>query len=260
MHDAHCHLYDETFNGHLKETLDKARKEGVKRFVCATTDSESIEKAIKICKANNDCLLMAGYFPCDVKYLESAVIFDNYLKLLKDSKDILKCIGEIGLDYYWEKDLSQRELQRKWFIKQILIADDFGIPVCIHCRDAIGDCLEILKLNTPKYGFYMHAYNGSIEITKELIKLGAYFSIGGVVTFKNAQNLRETIKIIPNNKILIETDSPYLTPVPFRGQKNEPSNVKYVLKEIAKIKEINEKELNKIVDGNFAKFFHVEIL
>lgn len=258
MFDAHCHLYDEMFKDlDINKILENARDNGVFAWMICSTDNESMKTALDFCMNHEGCYFGAGYYPCDVKYLEDPKVLNKYLKFLKVNRKHIKVLGEIGLDYYWEKDENLKELQRKWLIYQINLANELQLPICIHCRDAIGDLVQILKEHKPNYGFYMHAYNGSLEITRELLKLGSYFSIGGVVTYKNANNLRECVKEIPLNRLFIETDAPYLPPVPHRGELNLPEFIKLTLEKIAEIKEVSSDELDTILTRNCWDFFKI---
>jgi TatD DNase family protein len=258
MFDAHCHLYDDGLIENIDEILENAKNAGVNYFLCATTDLDSMEKAKKLAIKYNNVFLGAGYYPCDVKYLENPEILAQYLGFIRSNKNLIKVIGEIGLDYYWEKDEKERVLQRKWFIYQIDLANENHLPICIHCRDAIGDLVKILKEHHPLFGFYLHAYNGSMETTKELYKLGAFFSVGGVLTYKNADNLREIVNYLPLERLFIETDAPYLPPVPHRGEKNLPQYIKITLEMLAKVKNMDEKTADEKLTENTVKFFHVE--
>ena len=164
-------------------------------------------------------------------------------------------LGEIGLDYYY--DNSPRELQRKWFIKQMELAKKLDIPVIIHCRDAMGECLEIIKNSGIKKGV-MHCFSGSAESASELISLGWYISFSGSLTFKNAKNLQRAAEIVPIEKMFIETDSPYLSPEPMRGRRNYPAYVKHVAEKIAEIKGMDVCEVARITKENAMKFFDIK--
>lgn len=258
MIDAHAHLYDEKLIIKSEQLLKEAKDAGVVGFVVPSTDYESMCQARLFCQKHESCRLIVGYYPCDVKKLEDNEELHRYLNFIETHKNEIIGIGEIGLDFYWEKTIEERKTQKKWFIYQIDLANKYNIPVCIHTRDAIQETYNILKEHPVNRGFYLHAFNASLEMTKLFIKLNAYFSIGGVVTYKNANLLRETIKILPLDRIFIETDCPYLPPVPFRGKINEPKYIKNTLSEISKTLGIDENKMDKITMENIKNFFHVE--
>ena len=187
------------------------------------------------------------------KKYNNSIIFD------KNKKNKLLAIGEIGLDYHMGKD--DREEQVKMFESQIRLAKKYDLPIIIHNRDASGDILEILKRNAPfDRGGIIHCFSASLEWAKEVIKLGFYISFSGSVTFKNAVNIQEVAKCIPEDKILVETDSPYLAPVPYRGKRNEPKFVVEVANFIANLRGVSYEHFNKCVTSNFNKLFKLEDL
>lgn len=165
-------------------------------------------------------------------------------------------IGEIGLDYYWEKDPQEQERQREWFRRQAQLARDAELPVIVHSRDACEDTLAILK-DEAKKGLQgvVHCFSYSPEIAEECVKMGYYIGIGGVVTFKNGKKMKETVKRIPLSRILVETDSPYLAPEPFRGRRNDSTYLPYIVKEIAKLREITEDEVIEATAENAGRLF-----
>ena len=168
-------------------------------------------------------------------------------------KEKVVAIGEIGLDYYWPE--PDREIQKKWFIRQMELAQEVNLPVIIHSRDAAQDTIEILK-QFPANGV-IHCYSYTKESAKEFLKMGYYFGIGGVLTFKNAKKLKEAVMEIPMDRILLETDSPYLAPEPNRGKRNYSLNIPYVVKELAQLKGITEEEVINITTENTKRLFHL---
>ena len=178
---------------------------------------------------------------------------DKIIEYSKHKKIV--AIGEIGLDYYWDK--SNVEAQKEIFIKQIKLANNLNLPIAIHDRDAHKDTFDILKEYNKNSTVIMHCFSGSVELARECIKEGWYIALGGVVTFKNAVKTKEVAKEIPLEYLLLETDAPYLTPVPYRGEENQPAYVKYVAEEIAKIKEISVDEVDKITTENTIKVFNL---
>ena len=169
----------------------------------------------------------------------------------------LVAIGEIGLDYYWEKDEKMKELQRKAFIKQIELANKYDFPIVIHTRDAIMDTLNILKNNEVKNRGVFHCCPQNRELIKEALKLGFYISFAGPITFKNSKNADEMINLVPNDRLLIETDSPYLAPEPVRGTRNDPRNVKFIAEKIANVKNISLEEVANITYNNVRAIFNI---
>ena len=169
----------------------------------------------------------------------------------------LVAIGEIGLDYYWEKDEKMKELQRKAFIKQIELANKYDFPIVIHTRDAIMDTLNILKNNEVKKRGVFHCCPQNRELIKEALKLGFYISFAGPITFKNSKNADEMINLVPNDRLLIETDSPYLAPEPVRGTRNTPINVKFVAKKVAEAKGISIEEVAEFTSKNVKELYKI---
>lgn len=248
MIDVHCHLEESDYDN-IDSILDKCIKNKVNKVIFSGHDEKSNLESLMLSKKHNMVYSSLGYLP-DV--LENGYpnleIFEKYIK---NNKKVV-AIGEIGLDYHWYKD--NKELQKKLFVEQLLIAKKYDLPVVIHCRDAINDCYEILK----KYkttNIVMHCYSGSIEMAKKFIEMGAYISIGGVSTFKNAKDIVNVIKEIPLSYIVLETDSPYLTPEPYRGKKNYPYYIPIIAKKIALLKGINEVEVENITTSNACRIF-----
>lgn len=165
-------------------------------------------------------------------------------------------VGEIGLDYYWDKE--KRELQKKWFVRQLRLARELKKPVVIHSREAAADTMEILKAEVTDEIFYeMHCYSYSPEMAREYLKMGFYLGIGGVLTFKNAKKLKEVAEEAPIEKLLLETDCPYLAPVPNRGKRNDSCNIRYVAEELAKIKGMTTEEVIRITEKNAKRFYRI---
>lgn len=193
-----------------------------------------------------------GVFPEEVKSFSDKTLYDME-NLIKNNKKIIG-IGEIGLDYYWDKTF--KELQKEVFIKQIEFANQMnGLPLNIHCREAFGDTLEILDKYNKNSTAIMHCFSGSLEFAKECIKRSMYISLGGVVTFKNAQKIKEVATKIPIENLLLETDDPYLTPVPFRGKENQPAYITYIAQEIANLRGITIEEVCKNTTNNAKRIF-----
>ena len=250
MFDTHIHLNDEKFSENLDFYIQEGIEAGVKTFLVVGYDYNSSLKAIEIAHKYECCYAAVGFHPCDITKIESNNDLIEFEKLL--TKEKVVCLGEIGLDYYWVKDPLEREKQKEMFVYQLHLAEKYNLPTSIHVREATQDALDILK-NHAKTTFIMHCFNASEEIFKEYLKLDCYFSIGGVVTFKNAVNLQEVVKKIPNERLLIETDGPYLAPTPFRGKLNEPKYIKKTLEFIAELKGETFDVLDEITTANAKK-------
>lgn len=239
----------------LRETnIDEAIQNAIDNKIVTIVPSSSVQDIFdtdKFIKKYNDVYGYVGVFPEEVK--------DFSDKTLSDMEEIIKSnlkiigIGEIGLDYYWDK--SFKELQKEVFIKQIEFANQMNLPLNIHSREAHLDTLEIIKKYNKNSTAIMHCFSGSLEFARECIKEGIYIALGGVVTFKNAKKTKEVAKNIPLEYLLLETDDPYLAPVPFRGKENQPMYVKYVAEEIANLRGITPEEVAKTSTENAKKIF-----
>ena len=247
--DSHTHLMDEQFDGIRDEIVENAKKNKVMYMTTIGYNESTSREAVKDANNYEGVYATVGLHPENVDEYEN---FDYIYELAKNSKVV--AIGEIGLDYHWGGD---KERQKELFIKQIEIANELGKPVVIHSRDADMDMLEILKNHKIENGFVMHCFSGSTEILKEVLKLGAYVSIAGPVTFKNARSLVEVAKLVPDDKLLIETDAPYLTPEPFRGKRNESAYVVRTAQKIADLREISLEKLAEITTENAKKFYRI---
>lgn len=250
--DVHAHLDNVRYEEDLDTIVKNAKEKCVEKIITAGYDLNSSYVDVEIANSFENVFATVGVHPENVEGLEK-----NYLEkletLLKNKKVV--AIGEIGLDYHWRKD--NQELQKKIFIEQIDLANKLDLPIVVHCRDAVGDTLQILKEHTPKRESLMHCYGGSVESAKEFIKLGFSFSFGGVVTFKNAKNVQEVVKNIPLEKIMLETDCPYMSPEPYRGKVNEPKNIPIIAEKIADIKNIKIDEVEKNTTKNAEKMFKI---
>lgn len=252
MLDTHCHLNDRQFDEQVDEIVNNFLQAGVEKAICVGCDTISNKKAKEIASKYDCVYYTVGFHPDDCEKYDDKEIVD-YLKN-KDNK--LVAVGEIGLDYFHNK--ANKEKQIEVFERQIALANEYKLPIVIHCRDAYGDTLEVLKKYAPfKYGAVMHCYSGSLEFAKELLKLGVKFSFTGTVTYKNAKNLQEVVKNLPKDSFFFETDSPYLTPVPYRGKRNEPKFVTEIYKYVAELRDEYIKDLEKFVDNVATKFFNL---
>ena len=245
--DSHCHINDESYLEDLDEVLDRMLLNKVNKAMLVCVSLDDYQRTLNIKKEGIEFKKAIGVYPeyTDIDETE----FNKYVSLME------KCdaIGEIGLDYHWYKDTRDKQIDL--FIRQIEIANRLNKPVIIHAREALGDTYKILKEHRCKA--VLHCYSGSYELAKEFIKLGYYISIGGPVTFKNAKEPLEVAKNIPLDRLLIETDSPYLTPVPNRGKRNEPSNVVYTAKKIMEIRGIDEETFLDQINKNYDSLFNI---
>lgn len=239
----------------LRETnIDEAIQNAIDNKIVTIVPSSSVQDIFdtdKFIKKYNDVYGYVGVFPEEVKDFSDKTLSDME-EIIKSNPKIIG-IGEIGLDYYWDK--SFKELQKEVFIKQIEFANQMNLPLNIHSREAHLDTLEILKKYNKNSTVIMHCFSGSLEFARECIKEGIYIALGGVVTFKNAKKTKEVAKNIPLEYLLLETDDPYLAPVPFRGKENQPMYVKYVAEEIANLRGITPEEVAKTSTENAKKIF-----
>lgn len=239
----------------LRETnIDEAIQNAIDNKIVTIVPSSSAQDIFdtdKFIKKYNDVYGYVGVFPEEVKEFTDKTLSDME-EIIKSNPKIIG-IGEIGLDYYWDK--SFKELQKEVFIKQIEFANQMNLPLNIHSREAHLDTLEILKKYNKNSTAIMHCFSGSLEFARECIKEGIYIALGGVVTFKNAKKTKEVAKNIPLEYLLLETDDPYLAPVPFRGKENQPMYVKYVAEEIANLRGITPEEVAKTSTENAKKIF-----
>ena len=252
--DTHCHLNHEDLYKDIDNVIKRAKDAGVAKFLGVGYDKETSLLAVELAEKYEGIYAAVGYHPTEIDNV-SEEDFKEIIDLLKHPKVV--ALGEIGLDYYWVKDLEERNKQKQYFIRQIEEANKNSIPIVVHNRDAINDCLEILKEHRPIFGGVMHCYSGSAELVNEFIKLGMYISIGGPVTFTNAKTPKEVAKVVPLDKLLVETDSPYLSPHPFRGTQNEPARIKLVVDEIARLREAKIEEIEDATYQNACNMFHV---
>ncbi len=252
MIDSHSHLFEEEFNNDIDECIKRCKENNVNKILLVGFSDETNLKAQEYAKKYDIFYPTAGIHPdeADDSYLEK-------IKRLKDfiSKNKVYAIGECGMDYHYTKENA--EIQKIIFKAQIELSIEHNLPLIIHMRDATKDTYDILKEYKGKLKGVMHCYSGSLEMAYEFIKLGFHISLGGPVTFKNAKEPKEVAKNIPLDKLLIETDCPFLAPTPFRGKRNESSYVKYVCQEIANIRGISFEEVDEITTKNAKDLFKI---
>lgn len=260
LFDSHSHLNDEKFDEDREEQIKKICESGVSNFITAGYSVESSKKALEIAKKYDFIYTTAGVSPNDIPQTEEELWkqLAEIEKIVEKNKEKICAIGEIGLDYYWNTD--NKELQKKAFIEQIKIANKYNLPIVIHTREAVMDTLQILKENKVTKTGVFHCCPQNRELIKEGLKLGFYISFAGPITFKNSKNAEEMINLVPNDRILIETDSPYLAPEPVRGTRNTPANVKYIAQKIADVKGLTLEEVEKITFENTKNILYISKL
>ena len=255
LFDSHAHLDDEKFDEDREEIIKKIHQE-IDKFTSVGYDLQGSQKAIELSNKYDFIYATCGISPNDIPQTEEELwkMLDKIKELAKTNNKVV-AIGEIGLDYYWNKE--NKELQKKAFIKQINIANELDLPIVIHTREAVMDTLEILKQHEVKNKGIFHCCPLNRELVKEGLKLGFYISFAGPITFKNSKNANEIIELVPNDRILIETDSPYLSPEPLRGRRNDPRNVKYMAQKVADVKQISIEEVASFTYDNTCKIFKI---
>lgn len=250
LFDSHAHYNDEKFDENRQQLLKEIYNFGVTSIVNAGYSLESSKKALEIANDFEFIYTTAGISPNDIDDFR-----EEYLMEIEELAKNKKCvaIGEIGLDYHWNTE--NKEIQKKVFISQIEIANKLELPIVIHTREAIYDTLEILKNNECNKKGVFHCCPLNVDLVREGLKLGFYISFAGPCTFKNSKNANEIIKMVPNDRMLIETDSPYLSPEPLRGKRNDSRNLKYIVGKIAEVKGVSPEEIAKITYNNAKKIF-----
>ena len=252
--DSHMHLDDEKFDNDREETIKKIYSAGVTKCVCIGTNVETTKKAIQIANLNFFIYASSGLHPEDIPQNEDELWkeLEEIKKLAIENKKVV-AIGEIGLDYYWRQD--NKELQKKAFTKQIEIANELNLPISIHTRDSIDDTIGIIRKIKIKSSGVLHCCPFNIELVKHGLDAGLYIAFGGTCTFKNSKNAENIVKMVPMENLLIETDSPYLSPEPVRGTRNDSSNLKYIVQKIAEFKNVEPEFIAKKTYENAEKLF-----
>ena len=251
MIDTHSHI-NMIEGTPIESVIQNAIENGVDKIIVPSAYPKDIDDVIKLVNKYDNVYGMLGVHPTEVKDWTDDLA-DKIREYSKNPKIV--AIGEIGLDYYWDKSFN--DLQKEIFIKQIKLANELNLPISIHDREAHKDTFDILKEHNKNSKIVMHCFSGSVEFANECIKEGMYIALGGVVTFKNAVKMKEVAINIPLDRLLLETDAPYLTPVPFRGKENQPAYTKYVAEEIAKLRNITVDEINKATTQNTFEVFGI---
>ncbi|WKY47993.1 TatD family hydrolase [Eubacteriaceae bacterium ES3] len=250
--DSHTHIDDEKFNEDREAVIERALEAGVGKMINPGADEDSSRRAVSLADLHESIYAAVGIHPHDAKTYDEKKHGELFSKWAQNEKVI--AIGEIGLDYHY--DLSPREVQQEVFIKQIALAKKVNLPIIIHNRESMADMERILKAHfAAEPGGVMHSYSGSVEMAKVFLDMGLYLSISGPLTFKNARKLPDVVKMVPLDRLLVETDSPYLTPTPHRGKRNEPAYVRLVAEEVARIKGLPIEEIEEITAQNAIHLF-----
>ncbi|WP_100405922.1 TatD family hydrolase [Bacillus solitudinis] len=253
LFDTHVHLNADQFDEDVTETIERAKEKGVTEMVVVGFDEKTINRAMELVESYSHLYAAIGWHPVD-----AIDMTEEHLRWIEElaSHPKVVALGEMGLDYHWDK--SPKEVQKEVFRKQIYLAKKINLPIIIHNRDADQDIVDILKAEgADQVGGIMHCFGGSLEIARMCLDLNFHISFGGPVTFKNAKRPKEVVKEIPLEKLLIETDCPYLAPHPFRGKRNEPAYVKLIAEQIAELREMNYQELANQTRINAKKLFGI---
>lgn len=251
--DSHAHYTSGRFNSDREIVLKSLFNEDLQAIIECGTNTQYIAKVLSLSDKFPNLYTVIGYFPTDTKELENDNSLLDKLAALTNNAKVLG-IGEIGLDYHHEHNVVDIQRQKKWFIEQLKLAKKLQLPICIHSREAEKDTVEILK-NNGKYHGVIHCYSYGVKTMFELQKLGYYFGVGGTSTYKNNVDVRNAIKQMPLNRILLETDSPYLTPEPYRRQRNDSSKIKYVISELSKLKGVSEEKIITQTNENCMRLY-----
>lgn len=250
--ETHAHYDDEQFDTDRDELLRSMEEGGVGTIVNVSATYESCENVVKLAEKYPFLYAAVGVHPDEVGALNE-VTFARMKELFSNPKVV--AVGEIGLDYYWDKE--SHDLQKEWFVRQLALARELHLPVLIHSRDAAADTMEIMKAYGQGLDGVIHCFSYSKEMAREYVKMGYYIGVGGVVTFKNAKKMKEVVEEVPLESILLETDCPYLAPEPNRGKRNSSLNLVYVAQKIAQIKGVTYEEVMAQTEENARKMYRL---
>lgn len=251
--ETHAHYDDESFDEDREQLLCSLPEQGIGRVINVGASIETTKTTLALAAKYDFIYAAVGVHPSDIDGLN-----EETYAWLKQQAALPKtvAIGEIGLDYYWDKEPEVQKAQRYWFKRQLELARETKLPVIIHSRDAAADTMEVMRdAHAEEIPGVIHCYSYSKEMAQEFIRMGYYIGVGGVVTFKNAKKLKETVESIPLERILLETDCPYMAPEPYRGTRNDSSNIPYVIAKIAELKGITAEEVEHVTGQNARKLF-----
>lgn len=251
--DSHAHYDDEAFDGDREELLSSMEEAGIGRIVNVGASIKGVSDTVKLAGTYPFLYGAVGIHPDHVGELDEEKI--EWLRELTQEEKIV-AVGEIGLDYHW--DIEPREKQKEWFSRQLALSREVSLPVIVHSRDAARDTFDILKAeHAGSAGGVIHCYSGSKEMARDYLELGYYIGIGGVVTFKNAKGIKEVAKYVPLDRILVETDCPYLAPAPNRGKRNSSLYLPYIIEEIAELKGVSSEEVEQKTYENAMRMYGI---
>ena len=252
--DTHAHYDDERFNEDREKLLLGMKAKGVDIIVNASASVQGCFDSLALAEKYDFVYTMAGIHPSDTADLEKAGVFEQIKKIAEHKKCV--AVGEIGLDYYWDE--PDRDIQKKWFVAQLALAKDVQKPVNIHSRDAAADALDIMKAEKAEdMGGIIHCFSYGVEMAREYLNMGFYIGVGGVVTFKNGKKLKEVVEYTPLDRIVLETDCPYLAPEPFRGHRNHSEYLHMVAEKIAEIKNVTKEEVIRVTRENALRIYGI---
>lgn len=251
--ETHAHYDDEQFAGDRGELLAQLPSLGIRKVIDVASTINSIDQCVELAHTYDHVYAAVGVHPSELTGMDESVI-DHMRELAAWEKTV--AIGEIGLDYYWEKHADEQQNQRDWFVRQMELAREVSLPVIIHSRDAAEDTYSLMRdIRAQEIPGVIHCYSYSPEMAREYVKMGYYIGVGGVVTFKNAKKLVRTVAETPIERILLETDSPYLAPEPHRGRRNDSRELVYVVDKIAQIKNLTPEEVEAVTWENAQRLF-----
>ena len=252
--DTHAHYDDEAFSEDREELIGKLNENGIRYVVNIGTCRETCEQTIRLTEKYPFFYGAIGVHPSDIAEFD-----ENELLWLKEQagREKIIAIGEIGLDYYWDKEPEIQEKQREGFIRQLALAKELGLPAAVHSREAAKDTLDIIKAHGQGLGGVIHCYSYHAQDALKYVEMGYYIGVGGVITFKNAHKLREVVEAVPIERIVLETDCPYLAPEPYRGKRNSSLNLPCVVERIAEIKGLTPSEIEEITFQNAVDMYRI---
>lgn len=252
--DSHAHYDDDAFQEDRADVIKGLKERGVDHVVNVSSSLETVKTSLALAAEYPQIYVAVGVHPNETEPLNE----ENFAWLQQQCRQPkVVAAGEIGLDYYWDE--PERDVQKKWFIRQLAMAKEEKLPVIIHSRDAAQDTLEIMKQeHAEQLGGVIHCFSYSVEMAREYLNMGFYIGIGGVLTFKNAKKLKEVAAYVPLDRIVIETDCPYLAPVPFRGKRNDSGYLQYVVEELAAMKKVNPQQIIDITEENAFSLYRIK--
>lgn len=254
--DTHAHYDDEAFDADREEILSGLSSRNIGNVVNIGVDIPTSESSLKLAKKYDYIYAVIGFHPSEVGRMSEADI--DWLRAHASCENKVVAIGEIGLDYHWSESEEENINQQHWFRAQIALAKEVGLPIVVHSRDAAADTMSIIRdENAADCGGIIHCYSYSAEQARQYVDMGFYIGVGGVITFKNARKLIETVEAIPLEKIVLETDCPYLAPEPYRGKRNDSSLLSFVVKKVSELKKVSEEEVINITTENAKKVYNL---